>query len=378
MTSAMSHPILQFGTGRFLQAHVDLFVSQALDAGQALGGISVVQSTANPQSTARLAALARGYPVKVLGLQDGRRIDDTVHVHSVRDAWHADMQWPRLCEAVASTVQVIVSNTAEAGYALDPADGPAALRDGASAPRSFPAKLLALLHHRWRRQPEAPLTLYPCELVTRNGDTLRDIVCGLADAWSAPAEFQGWLRAHCVWVNSLVDRIVSEPLSPAGAVAEPYALWAIERQARMVLPCTHPSIVVTDDLPSIERLKLHLLNLGHTYLAERWIVDARAAGETVVEAMGDPVLRADLEGVWCDEVLPVFDALGQGAQARAYLVTLRDRLGNPFLAHRLSDIATNHAEKKRRRIGALLSLADERGVPPGQRRLRAAMASGAG
>jgi tagaturonate reductase len=373
----MSQPILQFGTGRFLQAHVDLFVSQALDAGQALGGISVVQTTASPQSSARLAALARGdgYAVHVHGLQDGLRIDDTVRVHSVRDAWHADTHWPRLREAVATTVQVIVSNTADIGYALDASDRATALREGAPAPRSFPAKLLVLLHHRWRHQPAAPLSLYPCELLSRNGDTLRDIVCALAAAWSAPVALQRWLRDHCIWVNSLVDRIVSEPLWPVGAVAEPYALWAIERQARMVLPCTHPCILVTDDLPSIERLKLHLLNLGHTYLAERWIADARAPGETVFEAMNDPVLRADLEAVWCVEVLPIFDALGEGAQARAYLRTLRDRLANPFLAHRLSDIAGNHAEKKRRRIGTLLALADERGVAPSQRRLRAAMST---
>ena len=40
----MTTPILQFGTSRFLLAHVDLFVSQALaqqgGAGQALGGIT--------------------------------------------------------------------------------------------------------------------------------------------------------------------------------------------------------------------------------------------------------------------------------------------------------------------------------------------------
>ena len=41
----MSYPILQFGTGRFLQAHVDLFVSEALAAGKALGRIAVVQTT---------------------------------------------------------------------------------------------------------------------------------------------------------------------------------------------------------------------------------------------------------------------------------------------------------------------------------------------
>jgi tagaturonate reductase len=42
------HPILQFGTSRFLQAHVDLFVSEAAERGEALGGITVVQSTEQP------------------------------------------------------------------------------------------------------------------------------------------------------------------------------------------------------------------------------------------------------------------------------------------------------------------------------------------
>jgi tagaturonate reductase len=41
----LTQAILQFGTGRFLQEHVDLFVLQVLGQGRALGGISVVQST---------------------------------------------------------------------------------------------------------------------------------------------------------------------------------------------------------------------------------------------------------------------------------------------------------------------------------------------
>ncbi|MFL6662928.1 MAG: mannitol dehydrogenase family protein [Rhizobacter sp.] len=372
----MTQPILQFGTGRFLQAHVDLLVSQALDEGLAIGGIAVVQTTDSAASSARLAAMARGEPygVRVRGVKDGVRIDDVVQVHSVREAWHAERDWLRVRE-VATTARLIVSNTADEGYVLHPGDGPAALADPPVVPRSFPAKLLCLLHHRWQRDPAAPLTLLPCELVSRNADVLRDIVCRLAQAWFTPREFQLWLRSHCVWVNSLVDRIVSEPLQPLGAVAEPYALWAVERRDGMVLPCTHPCIVVTDDLGPFERLKLYLLNLGHTFLAERWIVDARPASETVFEAMNDPALRAELEAVWLHEVLPVFDALGEGAEARAYLVGLRDRLLNPFLAHRLADIAGNHAAKKQRRIAALLALADERDVAPTQHRLRAAMST---
>ncbi|HEX6706212.1 MAG TPA: mannitol dehydrogenase family protein [Albitalea sp.] len=376
----MAQPILQFGTGRFLQAHVDLFVSQALACGQALGGIAVVQSTASRQSSARLAALALGggYPVEIRGLHRGEAMAEYVHVDVVREAWQAVRDWQHLLDALATDVQVIVSNTAESGYDLDEADGPQLLSADAGAPESFPAKLLVLLQHRWRRQPQAPLSIYPCELVSRNGDVLRERVLALGQAWGAPVALLGWIREHCVWLNSLVDRIVAEPLYPVGAVTEPYALWAIERQERMVLPCRHPAIVLTDDLAPFERLKLMLLNLGHTYLAERWLVDARDPAETVRDAMVDVQLRSDLEAVWRDEVLPVFDALGEGARARDYLDGLRDRLLNPFLQHRLADIARDHALKKVRRIAPVVALAREHRLGLPQPRLGAALASHAG
>jgi len=371
----VSAPILQFGTGRFLQAHVDLFVSQALERGAALGAITVVQGTDDAASSARLAAFARGgaYPVALRGRRDGRIVDECVMVHAVHGALHAARDWPRLRDAFVHA-QVVVSNTADRGYRLDPADDAARLERPDAAPRSFPARLLALLDHRRQVDAQAPLTLYPCELIARNGDTLREQVLALACAWRAPEALLGYIAEHCVWVNSLVDRIVSAPLQPLGAVAEPYALWAIERQPRMVLPCTHPDIVVTDALARHERLKLMLLNLGHSYLAERWRADARPAGETVLQAMNDAPLREALEALWRDEVLPVFVADGEAAQAQAYLGALRERLLNPYLEHRLADIANDHDEKKRRRFTPVIERAEALGLEIGQPRLRAALA----
>ena len=368
-------PILQFGTSRFLQAHVDLFVSEALARGEALGAITVVQTTASTESAARVAAFnaGSGYAVRVRGVTDGRQVDSTTQCHAVVCALHADADWVRVRALAAGEVQVIVSNTGDRGYVPDDRDTAAAIAGTAPAPHGFPAKLVVLLHDRWRTHRLAPLSIYPCELVSRNGDTLREIVVGLALAWSLPAAFVDYLRSHCVWVNSLVDRIVSEPLQPAGAVAEPYALWAIERRPGLVLPCTHQAIVLTDDLESFERRKLFLLNLGHSFLAENWLQDRRADNETVLQAMRAPTLRSRLERVWTEEVLPVFDALNQGDEADAYLVEVRDRLLNPFLAHRLADIAKDHAQKKQRRFAPVVALAMELGLRIPQQRLRAAL-----
>ena len=370
--------VLQFGTGRFLLAHVDLFVSEALAAGQAPGGILVVQTTGTPASTARTAALATGaaYPVRIRGLEGGQPVDRTVHCRAVVGAVHADSDWACVCEAIVSPIQVIVSNTADRGYLLDAEDSAALLQDGARAPRSFPAKLLVLLHRRWLQAPQAPLSIFPCELLERNGDALRGIVCTLAREWQLTAAFVHWLGAHCVWANTLVDRIVSEPIKPVGAITEPYALWAIERQPGLVLPCAHPAIVLTDELDHYERLKLFLLNGGHTFLAERWLRDSLAAELTVVQAMSDPALRGELEALWTEEIVPVFAALGKRDVAEKYLASLRGRLQNPFLVHRLADIAQNHSQKKKRRFEPIVSLAERHAPMLRQPRLRAALAYG--
>jgi tagaturonate reductase len=374
----MHTPIVQFGTSRFLLAHVALFVSQALERGaegQALGGICVVQTTHSADSARRLAALSAGggYPVHVHGLQRGAIVDRRDTGHAVHEALQAERDWPRLQHKVAHDAAVIVSNTADRGYQLDDADDAALLAPAAAVPRSFPAKLLVLLHRRWQLNRDAPLSIFPCELIERNGEVLRDLLVGLAREWSADGDFIDWLQAHCVWANSLVDRIVSAPLQPVGAVAEPYALWAVEAQPRLQPPCRHESIVLTDDLTRYVRLKLFLLNGGHSFLAERWLRDGRPAGETVLQAMQDERLRAELEALWHDEMLPVFDALGLGQAARDYLVALRERLLNPFLQHRLAEIAQNHAQKKQRRFAPLLALAGQLGLRVPQARLRAAM-----
>ncbi|RZJ06823.1 MAG: mannitol dehydrogenase family protein [Rubrivivax sp.] len=371
MTS-QGHPILQFGTSRFLQAHVDLFVSEGTDA---LGGITVVQGTDNPVSTRRAKALANGYEVVIHGLVDGQPVEQRKPCHAVREVLHARADWTALRERARGPVQVIISNTGDSGWRLDEADGAGLLVEAAPAPSAFPARLLVLLHDRWRTRPDAPLTLLPCELVSRNGDTLRDLVAGLAVQWQCAEAFIRWLRGHVVWGNSLVDRIVSESLEPAGAVAEPYALWAIEGRPRLQLPCRHPAIVVTDDLARHERLKLFLLNLGHTLLADMWLRAGLAANMTVLQAMQDERLRQPLEQAWQQEVLPVFDALGQGDEARTYLASMRDRLLNPFLAHRLADIAQNHEQKKARRLQPIVELARQHAPGLAQPRLTAALAT---
>ena len=132
----MASPILQFGTSRFLQAHVDLFVHQALERQQALGRITVVQTTDSAQSAQRVAAFNApdGYPVRIRGREDGKVVEQEHRVTAIEAALHADRDWPEVCELAATSVRVIVSNTGDKGFELSDQDGPALL-DQDAAPR---------------------------------------------------------------------------------------------------------------------------------------------------------------------------------------------------------------------------------------------------
>ncbi len=346
--------IIQFGTSRFLQAHVDLFVHEARAEGQDVGTISVVKTTSDPLRNDRITALRRpgGFQVRIRGCRDGSVVDEEVQVTSVDEALSAAEDWPRIVDLFAKEAEVAVSNVGDRGYEV--AEGDLAYDSSAEwVPASFPAKLLALLIARYEASAK-PLLFLPCELISSNGRILRDRIFSLAAAWQVGDAFSRWLQQSVVFADTLVDRIVSEEIHPIGAVAEPYALWAIKNDG-FARPLTHPSVMFADDLEPFERLKLHILNLGHTVLADKWIGERRGADQTVREMLSEPSIAEQLAEIYREEVVPGFAARGMHELAESYVETTVERFRNPFLNHRLRDIAQNQAVKVERRVKSFLA-----------------------
>lgn len=350
----MSGRIIQFGTSRFLQAHVDLFVHEARQCGQTAGPITVVQVSGAASRAGRIAAFGRpeGYPVVIRGLENGIPVDRRIVSTSIDRGLSASADWDELTRLFVDEAAYVVSNTGDTGYAVADADRSPDLLIG-GVPHSFPGKLARLLHERFRAGGK-PLTILPCELLHRNGRVLQQAVIDLAVEAGAAAAFEAWLRDGVIWTDTLVDRIVSEPIEPVGAVAEPYAIWVIERRPGMTLPCEHPCIVLADDLEPYERLKLHILNLGHSLLADRWRGDGSPDAETVRGLLSVDATYQWLEAVFRDEVQPGFDRRGMQAMAHDYVATTLGRFRNPYLDHRIADIAQHHAVKMERRVAAFI------------------------
>jgi tagaturonate reductase len=353
MSAGIQTTILQFGTGRFLRAFADLFAHEMnasrtqISPSPVSASVVAVQST-GPDRVSQFNVSAGRYHVAVRGLQDGQPVDRMVEVSSVRRAFAAQSEWQEVVAVACSeSLAAIVSNATEAGYALDPADAP-----GDAPPRSFPAKLLAALAARFEvGQPG--VTILPCELLEENGQRLRRLVLDQAARWGLSNSLRDWIDGGCTWRNTLVDRIVSAPRAddpmaardPLFAVAEPFALWLIEGTAAAAVLGDHPAVQSVNALEPYRLRKVRILNGAHTAL----VAKARPLGfETVRQAVLDPEIGAWLEQLLFDEIVPTIE--DRADRAGQFAHQCLERFANPYLDHRLADIALAHDTKLQTRL----------------------------
>lgn len=349
--------MLQFGAGKFLRAFVDLFMAQANRTAHPAGQAMIVQSTGGGRA-AHFNRAAGRYRIAVRGLEAGALVDRIEAVDSVARAITAAEQWPAaLAVARSPELRVIVSNTTEAGYQLDAADAA-----GDAPPRSFPARLLAVLEARHAAGLPG-LAILPCELLDRNAQRLRELVLEQARRWGRPTTLCDWAASACVWRNTLVDRIVSAPKpndpaaqdDPLYAVAEPYAFWGWEGPLDWPGMATHPAVRMVDDLTPYSLRKVRILNGAHTAL----VAKALPLGfVTVREALADAEIRRWLETLLFEEVVPVL--AGRTEDPAGFARDTLERFANPFLDHRLADIALHHETKLQTRLAPTLAEYRER------------------
>ncbi len=346
-TANLPETTLQFGTGKFLRCFADLFIHQLNQTGRPVGRIVAVQSTGSERA-ARLNRQGGRFHVAVRGLRGGRRVDHVHEVTSVSRALAAGDDWPGVLDfARSESLRTVISNTTEAGYALDDRDRP-----GDCPPRSFPAKLLAVLAARFEAGLSG-LTILPCELLESNGRRLRHLVLDQAARWDVSAELAGWIESECWWQDTLVDRIVSaaaddDPLlagDPLSAVAEPFASWLIEGKPRIGPLADHPAVECVDRLGPYHLRKVRILNGAHTALVAKALPLGFA---TVRQAVLDPGIAGWLDGLLFEEIVPTLE--GRTARPEAFARDVLERFRNPFLAHRLADIALHHEIKLKTRL----------------------------
>ena len=348
---------MTFGVGVL---NLGLIVPAIQDASRrdaSVGRVVLAQTSARAAGAKIVDALNdRGgvYSIRVEGVEEGRPVRRTETIDVVDRALVAHREWDEVVDAFLE-IEYVTSNTTEKGFEL--AEDDATLE---GVPRSFPAKLVRLLLARFEAR-RGGVTFYPCELVSDNAGRLRDAlrrqVTRMKDV--LPGGFVEWIGRECRVYGTLVDRIVSKEEDPSSSVplpvCEPFAMWAVQRTDGVDCPWKAASAVrEVDDLETIERLKLGVLNCAHTFWTERWIREGRPDAVATVYAASESTEYCDAwKSLFEGEILPVLESLAPKEDVRGYAARVFERFTNPYLNHRFESIAANHEQKVQVRLGAV-------------------------
>ncbi len=353
--------IMQFGEGNFLRAFVEWILQDLNDKGAIDAGVVVVQ----PMPFGRVKELKDQdglYTLRLEGIDGGKKVKKSRIIDVIGVCLNPFTEYEKYLKyGESEDLQVIISNTTEAGIAVDPAD-----TDFSECPKSYPGKLLALLKRRYdhfKGDKNKGLCIIPCELIDDNGDELYRCLTELARINKMSAAFIEWLQTANHFTSTLVDRIV--PGYPRNEIeeiqketgyldnnvvkGEIFHLWVLKKEPKIqaVLPAdkTGLNVIFADDIHPYKQRKVKILNGSHTAMVP---VAYLAGIDTVGEAVSDPVIGKFVRDFIFEEVNPTI-ALPKD-EMTAFANSVIERYQNPYIRHELMSIALNSTTKFKTRL----------------------------
>lgn len=353
--------IMQFGEGNFLRAFVEWIIQDLNDKGAINAGVAVVQ----PMPFGRVKELSEQdglYTLRLEGIDNGKNVKQSRVIDVIGDCINPFTEYEKfLAYGESEDLEVVISNTTEAGIAVDPTD-----TDFSVCPKSFPGKLLALLKRRYDKfggDPKKGLSIIPCELIDDNGDELYRCLTELAKINKMDEKFVKWMQTANHFTSTLVDRIVPgypkneipEIQKETGYIdnnvvkGEIFHLWVLKKEAHIqkVFPAdkTGLNVIFADDIHPYKQRKVKILNGSHTAMVP---VAYLCGIDTVGEAVNDPVIGKYVRDFVFNEVNPTINLPAE--QMTAFANSVIERYQNPYIRHELMSIALNSTTKFRTRL----------------------------
>ena len=363
--------VLQFGEGNFLRAFVDYWFDLANEKADWNGKCVLVQPIA--PGLAKMINEQEGlYTLYLRGSENGQKVDDKRVISSVSRCLnpYEEEGFRQMMEVAASDdLEIIVSNTTEAGIVYDPA---CKLEDVPAS--SFPGKLTQVLYHRYKAGKKGIIML-ACELIDNNGKELQKCCNNYAKDWNLDAAFIDWMNNANTFCSTLVDRIVPgrirDPKELAAMeeangyhdaaldVGEVFGVWVIEGPAELEdkLPFKKAgvNVMVVPDVTPYKKRKVRILNGAHT----GFVLGAYLAGFDIVrDCMHNDTIRGFMNKMLHEEIIPTLPLDKKDLEEFASAV--EDRFNNPFVNHELMSISLNSTSKwKARNMPSFLAYIEE-------------------
>lgn len=349
--------IIQFGEGGFLRAFVDWIVQLTDEKTDFDASVVVVQ----PIEKGMCDMLEKQncvYTLIMRGLKDGVPTVDKKVIDCISRTVQPYRDFDEYLKlAQNSDFRFVVSNTTESGIAFNDSDRPD------NAPNiTFPAKVTMLLKKRFDLGLNGFIFL-PCELIEKNGQTLKKYVLEYAKLWNLGTDFEKWVGNKNIFCNTLVDRIVTgyprdEKIDLGYEdnmldTSEIFHLWVIEAKddEQKILKNEFPfekaelNIIVTDNLDRYRTRKVRILNGAHTSMIPYALLSKI---ETVGECMKDEKMSRFVKECVFDEIIPTLDLPTD--ELIDYANNVFERFSNPYIKHMCSSIALNSVSKFKVRV----------------------------
>ena len=353
--------IMQFGEGNFLRAFIEWIIQDLNDNGAIDSNVAVVQ----PMPVGRIDNLREQdglYTLCLEGAENGKPVKTKQIIDVLGDFINPFTDYKYFLDyAKSEELEIIISNTTEAGIALDETD-----TDFSSCPKSFPGKLLALLKTRYDYfggDRSKGLCIIPCELIDHNGAELKRCLVALAKINGFSDDFIDWLENANHYTETLVDRIVpGYPRENADEICEEmgfidnnidrgeyFHLWVLKKepfiQSKFPADSTGLNVIFADDITPYKQRKVKILNGSHTAMVP---ISYLCGNDTVRESCLDEDVGEFVRQLVNDVVKPTIDLPKD--QMDAFADSVMDRFVNPFIRHLLMSISLNSTTKFKTRL----------------------------
>ncbi len=360
--------VIQFGEGGFLRGFVDWILQIANEKPDFNGSVVVVQPIEKGMCTL-LEQQNCIYTHVMRGLKDGRPFVDKKFIDTISRTIQPFGNWESYIELAGNPdFRFVVSNTTESGICFDNNDKPE------NAPHiTFPAKVTLLLKKRFDLGLKGFIFL-PCELINKNGETLKKYILDYADLWGFDKDFKEFVEKENIFCNTLVDRIVTgyprDEKIDVGFndnmlnTSELFHLWVIEGDKKILeelpLDKTGLNIIITDNLKRYRTRKVRILNGAHTSMIPYAMLEGI---ETVGDCMEDTNMSEFVRHCVYDEIIPTLDLPKE--ELVDYADNVFERFCNPFIKHLCASISLNSVSKfKVRVLPSLLEYINRTGKKP--------------
>ncbi|MDB2606716.1 mannitol dehydrogenase family protein [Zobellia sp.] len=258
-------------------------------------------------------------------------------------------------------VKIVTLTITEGGYNYNEATGefdfsnPLIQHDieNPSSPKTIFGYLTQALKLR-KEKALAGITIQSCDNIQGNGHMIKKMLLNYVQ--KVEPKLASWIESNISFPNAMVDRITPATSSLDIAmiketsgiedawpvVCEPFKQWVIEDDFISGRPAWETvGAQFVEDVAPYEKMKLTLLNAGHSVLG---ILGALIGYDTIDQSVHNPAIRTFLNAYMNEEVSPTLGDL-EGINLTEYKQSLLERFGNMHIKDQIDRICSESSAK---------------------------------